>query len=926
MTLLQKRTSAQRVSDGASSKSSVDGDQQQQQQQQQYKVKVLCRVRPFLKHEKADDSVETVPPKSLILKQPPQLQTQSLAGGHGIVRETRQFEFDRVFDSVATQEHIYSDNVEPMIHRVLEGFNATVFCYGVSGAGKTHTMTGSKSDPGIVMRAMQTIFNCTGLDAGDHINQHQLKSKRNGSSNKPRILPATIGESLRSGRYSMEIAFYEIHKEAIIDLQKGRDSQSIRGLDVRERDGEVVIVGLTYEQVDSFVEFEQFYANGVKNRSVASTKLNSGSSRSHAILTINITHTNSQSGENRTGQLHLIDLAGSEDNRKTGNTVDRIGESSSINSSLFTLNKVIEAINAGAARIPFRESKLTRILQDSLGGASHATMIVNVAPGYGFYNDTYNTLTMATKTKSIVNRVVVNSVSSSSSSSSSSSFSSETAATHGGPVRVVSERLAGATNGRTQQKQSPPGQIAAIHNKAVGGLARSVLPDDIQRRPAGPSTAAARITSTTTGRQPLARAAMIGATVAKHGNGRNLLQQQQQQQQLNSQQFTDDQMEKLRNELSEIKALLAEFLSPDTKLKNIKALEKAAKADEQRGKIESAIARYKTVLSYQSHRSDIAETIERLKRQLNSDSASTIALSSSSSSSSSSLSSNAQVAGAQEPEGKHSAEKLVKPSKRKFGLGSSILQSLQPATANLMSNSTSHSQTAGAAAEPKKKRSLVATKSQVQKWLNLDDDGDSNDEDEDDDVLGYIGTENNPPTTKNKKHKRNRIDSLDPDYYNLDSFVVDDDYESGSDSDLEIIPTIATKAAAPAKKTKSRSKTAASSTDPMSTDDILRVINSGDIKQIKRLPGIGAKTASLIVDYLQGRSGDTENGDSAGPIDLDRIAAADASGMDIETRRELRRLSELKTLPGIKKGQNVVNKLRESIMPSSTTSPSSQPE
>ncbi|KAJ2890916.1 hypothetical protein GGI21_006012, partial [Coemansia aciculifera] len=143
------------------------------------------------------------------------------------------------------------------------------------------------------------------------------------------------------------------------------------------------------------------------NRRTASTKLNNHSSRSHAILTVQVQWQDDlSSGKTWCGRLHLIDLAGSEDNRRTENGKDRMAESSAINRSLFVLGQVVEALNTGSSRIPYRDSKMTRILQDSLGGESLGMMIVNVAPGEAFLQDTNNTLNFATKSRQVVNKPV----------------------------------------------------------------------------------------------------------------------------------------------------------------------------------------------------------------------------------------------------------------------------------------------------------------------------------------------------------------------------------------------------------------------------------------------------------------------------------------------------------------------------------------
>ncbi|KAJ2809517.1 hypothetical protein H4R20_000019 [Coemansia guatemalensis] len=256
--------------------------------------------------------------------------------------------------------------------------SATVFCYGVTGAGKTHTIQGSDTEPGIIPRALEHIFMHQERDAFD---------------------------------YDIRVSYFEIYKEAVFDLLKSRDS-STTGLPIREdANRRIFVAGLSKKQVTSFEQFDSLYQKACRNRRTASTKLNNHSSRSHAILTVQVQWQDDISaGKVWSGRLHLIDLAGSEDNRRTENGRDRMAESSAINRSLFVLGQVVEALNTGAARIPYRDSKMTRILQDSLGGDSLGMMIVNVSPGEAFLQDTHNTLSFATKSREVVNKPVAHEV------------------------------------------------------------------------------------------------------------------------------------------------------------------------------------------------------------------------------------------------------------------------------------------------------------------------------------------------------------------------------------------------------------------------------------------------------------------------------------------------------------------------------------
>ncbi|KAJ1898948.1 hypothetical protein LPJ66_002429 [Kickxella alabastrina] len=329
------------------------------------KIKVVCRVRPFLKTEKTDESVG-VEANNVLRVTNPRDTTKDV-----------KFNFDSCYGPVVGQDVIYNNDVRPLVETIFTGLSATVFCYGVTGAGKTHTIQGSETEPGIIPRAMEHIF------------KHQERD---------------------SFDYDIRVSYYEIYKEAVFDLLKQRDS--VAGLPIREdANRKIFVAGLSEKKVTSYEQFDTLYQKACGNRRTASTKLNNHSSRSHAILTVQVQWKDDiGSGKTWCGRLHLIDLAGSEDNRRTENGKDRMAESSAINRSLFVLGQVVEALNIGASRIPYRDSKMTRILQDSLGGDSLGMMIVNVSPGEAFLQDTHNTLNFATKSREVVNKPVAHEV------------------------------------------------------------------------------------------------------------------------------------------------------------------------------------------------------------------------------------------------------------------------------------------------------------------------------------------------------------------------------------------------------------------------------------------------------------------------------------------------------------------------------------
>ncbi|KAL1931064.1 hypothetical protein VTP01DRAFT_10201 [Rhizomucor pusillus] len=328
------------------------------------KIKVVCRVRPFLQCETPDNSV-TVNNNRI------DLENQRNPDMH------LSYSFNSCYPMNSTQVEIFENDVRPLVDRVFEGYDATIFAYGVTGSGKTYTMEGTAQEPGIIPRVAEYLFETK--------------------------------QASQISQVEIEMSYMEILKESVYDLLVPRDKQSNAGLDVREDIyREVFVANLTQKPVETLGEFYKTFHLARRNRSTASTNLNLHSSRSHAILSLNVKTTcpiepcNPKSDfRTMEGKIILIDLAGSEDNRKTGNKRDRMAESAAINKSLFVLGQVVEAINNGSRRIPFRDSKMTRILQSTLHGNSLGMMIVNVAPGRSHFPDTCNTLNFAKRSRQI---------------------------------------------------------------------------------------------------------------------------------------------------------------------------------------------------------------------------------------------------------------------------------------------------------------------------------------------------------------------------------------------------------------------------------------------------------------------------------------------------------------------------------------------
>lgn len=271
--------------------------------------------------------------------------------------------------------------VAPTLKHLFQGFDVTLFAYGVTGSGKTHTMRGGKSlaDRGMIPRMLSNIYR----------KSRALEKAANGET--------TV---------SVSMSYYEIYNDKVFDLFEPPEKRTPTGLPIREAEGgKTVVAGLSEISCSSLKEFEFLYDKANSNRSVGATKLNAQSSRSHAILCVKVTI--STATETRASTISAIDLAGSEDNRRTGNVKERMVESASINKSLFVLAQCVEAISKKQARIPYRESKMTRIL--SLGQNNGLTvMILNLPPTKAFHLDTLGSLNFANRTKKIEVREIEN--------------------------------------------------------------------------------------------------------------------------------------------------------------------------------------------------------------------------------------------------------------------------------------------------------------------------------------------------------------------------------------------------------------------------------------------------------------------------------------------------------------------------------------
>lgn len=294
----------------------------------------------------------------------------------------KTYYFDNVFDGTSNQLDLYVDTARPIVDKVLEGYNGTILAYGQTGTGKTYTMSGNPDSPqtkGIIPNAFAHIFG------------HIAKAREN-------------------QKFLVRVSYMEIYNEEVRDLLGKNVSKS---LEVKERlDIGVFVKDLSGYVVHNADDLENIMRLGNKNRAVGATKMNQESSRSHAIFSITVE--SSELGEGgvqhvRMGKLQLVDLAGSERQSKTQASGQRLKEATKINLSLSVLGNVISALVDGkSTHIPYRNSKLTRLLQDSLGGNSKTVMCATISPADCNCMETISTLRYASRAKNIQNRMHIN--------------------------------------------------------------------------------------------------------------------------------------------------------------------------------------------------------------------------------------------------------------------------------------------------------------------------------------------------------------------------------------------------------------------------------------------------------------------------------------------------------------------------------------
>ncbi|KAJ3993002.1 kinesin-domain-containing protein, partial [Lentinula boryana] len=359
-------------------------------------VQIVARIRPPLLNEQTDDAISVIPippGHALTTARPIPFTSWVSISSTGMKTGTTQVQnsqtaFHTAFGPETTQLQLFDTAVAPHLLPLLKGHTLTILAYGPTSSGKTHTMEGSSTEPGIIPRSVKDLFDMS-------------------------------EEGKESGRvmsFEVHMSYLELYKDDAFDLLVSQSTHEKLPIRTNAK-GETFVVGLTRVPIRSFEDWKNVFRAASQNRTTGATLLNRASSRSHAMLSIELEVITAPTPETRemtySGKINLVDLAGSENNKHTGNSLanpTRLAESAAINKSLSTLGQVVHALNTGASRVPYRDSNLTRLLSASLGGKAlgKTILLCNLAPGVKFRSDVLNTLNFASRTKNIETKTVVN--------------------------------------------------------------------------------------------------------------------------------------------------------------------------------------------------------------------------------------------------------------------------------------------------------------------------------------------------------------------------------------------------------------------------------------------------------------------------------------------------------------------------------------
>ncbi|KAL9438255.1 hypothetical protein AB3S75_024014 [Citrus x aurantiifolia] len=328
-------------------------------------IRVYCRIRPFLPGQtKKQTTIEYIGENGELIFANP-----SKPGKDG----QRMFKFNKVFGPDATQAEVFSDT-QPLIRSALDGYNVCIFAYGQTGSGKTYTMSGPsgphEEDWGVNYRALNDLFN--------------------------------LSQNRRSSiMYEVAVQMVEIYNEQVRDLLTNDGSQRKLGIMSTSQPNGLAVPDASMHPVTSTEDVLELMDIGLKNRAIGATALNERSSRSHSVVTVHVRGKDLKTGIPLHGNLHLVDLAGSERVDRSEATGDRLKEAQHINKSLSALGDVIFALAQKSPHVPYRNSKLTQILQSSLGGQAKTLMFVQLNPDVNSYSESLSTLKFAERVSGV---------------------------------------------------------------------------------------------------------------------------------------------------------------------------------------------------------------------------------------------------------------------------------------------------------------------------------------------------------------------------------------------------------------------------------------------------------------------------------------------------------------------------------------------
>ncbi|KAF8409844.1 hypothetical protein HHK36_002362 [Tetracentron sinense] len=324
------------------------------------KIRVFCRLRPLSEKEIVEKERNILTSLDEFTVEHPWRDDK-----------IKQHLYDRVFDRGVSQEDVFEDT-RYLVQSSVDGYNVCIFAYGQTGSGKTFTIYGSDSNPGLTPRATSELFKI-------------LKRDSNKFS------------------FSLKAYMVELYQDTLVDLLLPKNAKRLK-LDIRkDSKGMVSVENVTVVPISTYEELKNIILRGSEQRHTSGTQMNDESSRSHLILSIVVESTNLQTQSVARGKLSFVDLAGSERVKKSGSSGNQLKEAQSINKSLSALGDVISALSSDGQHIPYRNHKLTMLMSDSLGGNAKTLMFVNVSPAESNLDETHNSLTYASRVRSIVN-------------------------------------------------------------------------------------------------------------------------------------------------------------------------------------------------------------------------------------------------------------------------------------------------------------------------------------------------------------------------------------------------------------------------------------------------------------------------------------------------------------------------------------------